>query len=234
MFPKLLAAALLLIATPTVAAVDLLGRCDQTTGEFQFTVVVVNDLLDADTVGTSIVLEQTLAGSCDKPILAPIPDLPVPAFRQEATYTFTLDAPWPQRTWRYRAMLRHPDGQIETLGSFGEITPLVALSWGPSPAVRGTLEADATGPWFHIVPCVQDCGHWLCYQNLDLSGIPAAQYEAYLHSAEPVDVQGELLTTAASGEACLHVTVVEPAKGDPCASMPVATSTWGSLKSTFR
>jgi hypothetical protein len=231
---KLLAAALLLIATPTWALVDLLGRCDQTTGEFQFTVIVVNDLLDGDTVGTSIVLEQTLAGSCDKPVLAPIPDLPLPAFLQEATYTFALGAPWPQRTWRYQAMLRHPDGQVEPLGPFGEVTPVVALSWGAAPAVRGTLEADATGPWFHIVPCVQDCGHWLCYENLDLSRIHTAQYEAYLRSGEPVDVHGEFLVTAASGGACLYVTAVEPAKGDPCAAIPVATSSWGSLKSSYR
>jgi hypothetical protein len=197
-------------------------------------VVVVNDLVDGDTAGVSIVLEQTLAGSCDKPVLAPVPDLPLPAFRQEATYDFAMGAPWPQCTWRYQAMLRRADGQVEPLGPFAGITPVVALSWGASPAVRGILEADATGPYFHVVPCVQDCGQWLCYENLDLTRIHTAQYESFLRSGEPVDVHGDLLVTAASGGACLFVTAVEPAKGDPCASIPVATTSWGSVKATYR
>lgn len=234
MFQRFLAAALLLVATPIFAAVDLSGRCDQADGTFEFTVTVANDFLAGDVTGIGVVLEQTLAGSCDKPTLAPGPELPLPAFGQEATYTFTLGAPWPERTWRYQAMLRDPAGDLEPLGPFAGVMPVVSLAWGASPAVRGTLEADATGPYFHIVPCVQDCGQWLCYENLDLSRINPAQYEAYLRSGEPVDVHGDILNTAASGGPCLFATLVEPARGDPCAAIPVSKSSWGSLKSSYR
>lgn len=234
MIHRFLAAALLLAATPSLAVVDLAGSCDQGTGEFRFTVTVVNDLVAGDTTGYSIVLEQTLAGSCEKPILAPIPDLPLPAHLQDASYVVTMGAPWPDRTWRYQAMLRHPDGQVEPLGPFAGITPMIALAWGDSPAVRGMLEMDASGTYYHIVPCVQDCGHWLCYENIDLSRIHPAQFEGFLKSGEPVDVHGEFLATGASGGACLYGTKVEASRGDPCVSIPVEATSWGSLKSTYR
>jgi len=234
LFQRLLAAALLSVATPAFAAVDLAGSCDQGTGTFAFTLTVANDFFAGDVAGTSVVLEQTLAGSCDKPTQAPTGDLPLPAFGQEATYTVTMGAPWPERTWRYQAMLRDPAGQLSPLGPFGDVMPVVSLAWGASPAVRGRLAADATGPYFHIIPCVQDCGQWLCYGNLDLSRIHPAQYEDYLRSGEPVDVHGDLLNTSASGGPCLYATLVEPARGDPCAAIPVASTSWGSLKSSYR
>lgn len=235
MFKKiLLAAAVLLTASPAAAVVDLLGSCDQATGTFAFNVVVVNDLVAGDTTGYAIVLEQLLAGSCDKPTVAPLPDLPLPAFQQEATYHVTMGAPFPQRTWRYQAALRSPDGHIEPLGPFGNATPVVALSWGDAPAVRGILEADATGPYFHIIACVQDCGQWLCYQDIDLSKIHPAQYEQFLRSGEPVDVLGDLLAGGTTGGACLYASVIEPARGDPCASIGTAPLSWGSLKASYR
>jgi hypothetical protein len=234
LFQKFLAAALLLSATPVFATVDLSGSCDQGTGMFAFTVTVANDFFAGDVSGTTIVLEQTLAGSCDKPALAIIPDLPLPAFGQEATYAIAMGAPWPERTWRYQAMLRDPAGDLAPLGPFAGVLPVVSLAWGASPAVRGMLEADPSGPYFHIVPCVQDCGQWLCYENIDLSRIHPAQYEEYLRSGEPVDVHGDILNTAAAGGPCLYATLVEAARGDPCAAIPVSTTSWGSLKSSYR
>lgn len=233
-FKALIVAAAFLAAGPASALVDLQGVCNQATGEFSFTVVVVNDLVNGDTAGYGIVLEQTLAGSCDRPTLANLPPLALPAWQQEAVYEVTLGAPWPERTWLYRAALRHPDGDLELLGPFGDVTPIVSLAWGRSPAVRGVLEADATGTRFHIVPCVQDCGQWLCYQDLDFSRIHPSLYEPYLRSGEAVDVYGDLLAYVPVGGACLYVSEVEPARGDPCAAVPVEGTSWGALKSAYR
>lgn len=229
----LLAAALLAGASPAAAVVDLLGSCDQDTGDFRFTVVVVNDLL-ADPTGAEIVLQQLLAGSCDHPTVAEVAAMPLPDFAQEAAFERTLACPWPERTWRYQAALRHADGQVEPLGPFGDVTPVVALSWGVAPAVRGVLEQDATGPWFHIVACDQDCGHWLCYDGLDLSRISPAQYEPFLRSGEPVDVLGVLQANVPAGAPKLAATLVEAARGDPCAAVPVVAQSWGSLKAAYR
>lgn len=235
LFKKLfLAAALLCAASPSGAVVDLLGTCDQGDGTFSFTVVVVNDLVPGDPTGYDIVLEQTLAGSCDKPTLAPLPAMPLPGFQQEATFQVSMGAPYPERTWRYQAALRSPDGHVELLGPFGDVTPVVALSWGAAPAVRGILEADATGPYFHIIACVQDCGQWLCYQDIDLSKISPAQYEQFLRSGEPVDILGDLLANVPPGGPRLYASIVEPARGDPCASIGTAPLSWGSLKAAWR
>lgn len=225
---------LLLAASPAAAVVDLIGQCDLNTGEFRFTVVVVNDLVAGDTAGYEIVLEQTLSGSCDKPSVVALPAMPLPPFQQEATYNVTMGAPWPERTWYYRAALRQPDGNAELLGPFGDVTPQVALSWGAAPAVRGILEADATGTYFHIVACVQDCGRWLCYQDIDLSRIHPAQYEPFLRSGEAVDIHGDLLANVPAGGPCLYASLVEPARGDPCASIPVESTSWGAFKSAYR
>lgn len=224
----------LLAASPALAVVDLLGSCDPSTGVFSFTVVVVNDLLPGDVTGYEVVLEQVLAGSCDKPTVANLPPMPLPAWQQEATYAVQLGAPWPERTWRYQAALRDPSGNHELLGPFGDVTPVVALAWGASPAVRGVLETDATGPYHHVVACVQDCGRWLAYADIDLSRIHPAQYEAFLRSGEAVDIYGELQAAVPAGGPRLSATRVEAARGDPCASIPVAATSWGALKSAYR
>lgn len=233
-FKYLLVAVLFLAAGPASAIVDLQGSCDQGTGVFSFTVVVVNDLEPGDTTGWEIVLEQTLAGSCDKPTVANLPPMPLPQWQQEATYEVSLGSPWADRTWLYRAALRAPDGTLELLGPFGDVTPLVSLAWGRSPAVRGVLEADAAGSRFHVVACAQDCGQWLCYQDIDLSKLSPSEYEAFLRSGEAVDVYGDLLASVPAGGACLYATAVEPARGDPCAPTPIETTSWGALKSAFR
>lgn len=233
-FKLLIVAALLAVAGPASAIVDLQGTCDQATGVFSFTVVVVNDLEPGDTAGWEIVLEQTLAGSCDKPAIAALPPMPLPAWQQEATYEVSLGSPWADRTWLYRAALRAPDGTLELLGPFGDVTPLVSLAWGRSPAVRGVLVADGAGTRFHIVACAQDCGQWLCYQDIDLGKIAPAQYEAFVRSGEAVDVYGDALANVPAGGPCLYATAVEPARGDPCAAVPVETTNWGSFKSSYR
>ncbi len=233
-FKAMFVAAVLAAAGPASALVDLQGACDQTSGAFTFTVVVVNDLVDGDTTGYAIVLEQTLAGSCERPTLAPAPALALPPWQQEAVHEVSFGSPWPERTWLYRAALRHPDGSLELLGPFGDVTPIVSLAWGTAPAVRGVLEADATGTRYHIVPCVQDCGQWLCYQDLDLSRIHPSQYEPLVRSGEAVDVYGDILALVPAGGACLYATAVEPARGDPCAPVPVESLSWGSFKSTYR
>lgn len=233
-YKALIVAVLLAAAGPASALVDLQGTCDQATGTFTFTVVVINDLVDGDTTGYAIVLEQTLAGSCDKPSLAALPPLALPAWQQEAVYEVSTGSPWPERTWLYRAALRHPDGELELLGPFGDVTPIVSLAWGRSPAVRGVLEADATGSRFHIVPCEQDCGQWLCYQDLDLTRIHPSLYEPHIRSGEAVDIYGDLLANVPEGGACLYATSVEPARGDPCAAVPVEAMSWGAVKSTYR
>ena len=229
----IMAAALLACAAPALAVVDLLGSCDPGDGTFHFTVVVVNDLA-ADPAGYEIVLQQVLAGSCDRPALAGVAAMPLPDFQQEATFERALPCPWPERTWRYQAALRHPDGQVELLGPFGDVTPVVALSWGDAPAVRGVLEQDATGPYFHVVACELDCGQWLCYDGLDLSRISPAQYEPFLRSGEAVDVLGLLQASVPAGAPKLYASRVEAARGDPCASVPVAAESWGSLKAAYR
>ncbi|MBK7045785.1 MAG: hypothetical protein IPH48_04520 [bacterium] len=235
MFKKfLMAAALLLAASPAAAVVDLLASCDQATGTFEFTIVVVNDLVAGDPAGYEIVLEQTLAGSCDKPTLASLPTMPLPAWQQEATYTVSLAAPWPERTWHYRAALRQSDGSVELLGPFGNVTPVAALAWGTAPAVRGVLMADDTGPFHHVVACVQDCGRWLSYDAIDLSRIHPAQYEPFLRSGEAVDIYGELQASVPVGGPRLYATAVEPSRGDPCAPTPTSATSWGSLKSAYR
>lgn len=228
-----MAAALLACAMPAPAVVDLLGGCDQGDGSFHFTVVVVNDLVN-DPTGYEIVLEQVLAGSCDHPSVAALTAMPLPDFQQEATFERALACPWPERTWRFQAALRHPDGSVELLGPFGDVTPVVALAWGDAPAVRGALEQDATGPYFHIVACDLDCGQWLCYDGLDLSRISPAEYETFLRSGEAVDVHGLLQAGVPSGGPKLYATRVEAARGDPCAPTPVTNATWGTLKAGYR
>lgn len=105
-------------ATPAFGFVQLSGQCDVGSGEFQFNLTVLNQWAETDHEAYSIVLEQTLVGSCEKPVLAATPSLPLPPYHEEVVYVFAVPSPYPQRVFLYEAKLRHPDGTLEELGSF--------------------------------------------------------------------------------------------------------------------
>jgi hypothetical protein len=100
-------------------------------------------------------------------------------------------------------------------------------------AVRGYLRDSGDG-LFHVEPCPLDCGSWLSYSGIDLAGVDAGEYGAYLGTALAVDVYGDLAGAPMPGGPYLIGTAVQATPGNDCSPVADEPTSWSSLKAAYR
>lgn len=220
------------LAFPVAAAVTTRIQCNEAQTEFAFDVEIFNQFfIEDDSTGWEVIFEQSRVGGCEEPEI--VMTVPLPEPYEFGFHSFTLPVPASNQYFLYTARMKAPDGTIH------DINTIRPPSWTPAScgeavAVRGYLvDADYLG-FLNVLPCPDSCETWLCPSWVDLSQVPAEQWQPFVGTGIPMDIYGEAVLYPMSGSPCLNGYAVQPTPEELCA--PVATDyrSWGSLKVLYR
>jgi hypothetical protein len=216
------------------AVVTVRPECNGGGASFDVTVAVFNQYVEGDPTGYEIVLEQSWVGACETPTVVETAPMPLPGFAQEETYVVNIPAPALAQAFLYTPRLKHPAGSLEAIPlRYGDVNSVGTVSCQTAPALRGYLRDSGNG-YFHVEPCAADCGSWLCYQLLDLTGVTEGDYLPFVGTNTAVDIVGDLVGAPMPGDPCLVATGVLPSPGGDCAVVREGVDSWGALKATYR
>jgi hypothetical protein len=222
---------LLVLSFPAVAAVTMNIQCNEAQTEFSFDVEIFNQFyIDEDSTDWEVLFEQSWVGGCEEPEI--VMSVPLPDPLAFGYHSFTLPVPATNQNFLYRAKMRAPDGTIH------EILTMRPPSWTPAScgeavAVRGYLEdADYLG-YLNVLPCPDSCETWLCPYGVDLSQVPAEQWQPFVGTNIPMDVYGHAVLYPMAGSPCLLGIEVRPTPQELCAPVASDKRTWGSLKAGY-
>jgi len=227
-------AATLAAAAPAPASVTIRSTCDPAGPSFVLTVDVFNQWVEGEVTGYEIVLEESWVGACEPAALLATSPMPLPAFTAEAQYVVTVPAPALAQEFLFTPRLKQPDGTIVAIPlRYGDALAVGVAECFPGPAVRGYLRT-GTWPGYAIEACSADCGSWLCYDHIDLSGVDPAAWQPYLDTAFAVDVYGTFNLAPMPGDVCLSATSVVARPSNDCGVVLDETGSWSGLKATYR
>ncbi len=230
----MLLAATLAAAGPAGAIVTIRSTCDPAGPSFILTVDVFNQYVEGDVTGYAIVLEETWVGACEPAALVATSPMPLPAFTAEAQYVVTVPAPALAQKFLFTPRLQQPDGSIAAIPlQYGDALALGVAECFDGPAVRGYLRTGSF-PGYAVEACSADCGSWLCYEHIDLSGVDPVQWQPYLDTAFAVDVYGDFHLAPMPGDFCLFATSVVARPFNDCGVVPDENESWSGLKALYR
>lgn len=224
--------ALLVLALPASAAVYMDIQCDEARSEFTFNVEIFNQFyIEEDATGWEVLFEQSKVGTCDEPV--EVMAVPLPDPLGWGFHTFTLPVPEANQYFKFTAKMRAPDGAIHPIITMRPPSFAFA-SCGEAVAVRGYLEdADYQG-YLNVLPCPDSCETWVCAEGVDVSQVPAEQWQPFVGTGIPVEVFGQFVMYPMAGSPCLMGTGVRPIAEEACGPVATDRRTWGSLKAGYR
>lgn len=228
----LIAVYVLFVAAPASAIIEWDIQCDAAQTHFEVTVDIFNQYVqEGDVTGYELLFEQSAVGTCDAPEIFMTVPLHTPLTWTQ--YSFTRPVPEINRYFRFRVLMRLPDGTVLDVGFPGAPSWNVA-SCGEAVAVRGYLvDADYLG-YFNVLPCPDSCETWLCPYYVDLSQVPPEQWEPFVGTNIPMDIYGQAVLYPMAGSPCLNGFEVRPTAEGICSPVATDQRTWGGLKAIFR
>lgn len=222
------------VPVPVAADVTVSPTCGDDGQSFEITVTVVNDFRDHDPTGYHFSIFEDWVGHCtsgDGLYSPEVPHMPLPPYGSQASWTFTVPAFTRDRMFLYSPVLWLASGYGTQNPSEHFVSGAAAC--GNGTAVRGYLRDSGDG-LFHVQACVADCGSWLCYDRIDLTGLDISTYEAHVGTDLPIDIEGYQPGAGSPGGVCLVATALQPSPGGECRPVPDQGLSWGALKSAYR
>ena len=163
-----------LFVTPVYSNVDWDVQCNGAQTDFEGTVGIFNQYIqEGDVTGYELLFEQFAIGTCESPEV--FMTVPLHAPLTYAQHTISRPVPETNQYYRFRVLLRHPDGTVQDVGFSGAPSWVVA-SCGEAVAIRGYLVQVDEYDIAEIQPCPDSCDTWPCVQGIDLSMVPDEEW----------------------------------------------------------
>ena len=228
----LIAVSVLLLAAPAFAIIEWDIQCDATQANFEVTLDIFNQYVqEGDVTGYELLFEQSAVGTCDAPEV--FMTVPLHAPLTWTQYSFTRPVPEINRYFRFRVLMKWPDGTVLDVGFPGAPSWNVA-SCGEAVAARGYLTNANEFGAVEVLPCPGSCDTWPCTWSVNLSQIPEEQWLPLVGTDIPVDIYGHFLLYPMPGDSCLMGEYWLPTASEDCGPVAVEGESWGGLKARYR
>ena len=229
----LIAALVLLYVAPAYPGVTWDVQCNDAQTFFEGTVTVFNQyVVEGDVTGYELLFEQFATGTCESPEI--FMTAPLHASLTEAQFSIHRPVPETNQYYRFRVLLRSPDGAVIDVGFPGSPSWNVA-SCGEAVAARGFLvNVDDYGV-AELQLCPDSCDTWPCGGwGIDLSMIPEEQWMPLIGTEISVEIYGFFVLYPMAGSPCMFGESLLPTTGGDCGSVAVDRELWGSVKARYR
>lgn len=228
----ILVASLVALSGVASASIEWDVRCDAARAQFEISVGIFNQYVqEGDVAGYELLFEQSAIGTCEaaeifatRPLHAPL---------TYADYSFTRPAPEANRYYRFRVLMRRPDGTVYDVG-FPAAPSWFAASCGEAVAARGMLTGVDDFGYATVELCAGSCPTWPCTSAVSMVEIPEEQWLPLVGSGIPVDLHGRYHLYPMPGGPCLSAESLVLTSSADCAPIPVQGATWGGLKGRYR
>jgi hypothetical protein len=228
----LIAMSVLFVSTPASASIEWDIQCDAAQTNFEVTLDIFNQYVqEGDVTGYELLFEQSAVGTCDAPEV--FMTVPLHSPLTYAQYSFTRPVPEMNRYYRFRVLMKWPDGTVLDVGFPGAPSWNVA-SCGEAVAARGYLANPNEYGDVELFPCPNSCGTWPCTMAVNMSQIPEEQWMPLVGTNIPVDIYGRFVRYPMPGGPCLVGEDWLPTSSEDCGPVAVEGESWGSLKARYR
>ena len=220
------------LVAPAHAYVEWDIHCNGAQTDFEGTVGIFNQYVqEGDVTGYELLFEQLAVGTCEPPEI--FMSVPLHAPLSYAQYPISRPVPEPNQFYRFRVLMRYPDGAVQDVGFPGAPSWNV-VSCGEAVAARGFLASVDQYGVVELQPCPNSCDTWPCVGGIDLSMVPEEQWLPFVGTDVAFDIYGPYVLYPMAGSPCMYGESLLQTAGGVCGPVSVEMGSWGSLKARFR
>lgn len=222
----------LLLVVPAYSNVEWDVQCDGAQASFEGTVRVFNQYVqEGDVTGYELLFEQFAIGTCQSPEI--FMTVPLHAPLTYAQYSISRPVPEANQYYRFRVLMRRPDGTVQDVG-FPLAPSWNVASCGEAVAARGSIVSVDEYGTAELQSCPGSCDTWPCGWSIDLSMVPEGQWMHLVGTGIPVDIYGSFVLYPMAGSPCLYGESLLPTSSEDCAPVALESETWSNLKARYR
>jgi len=189
---------------------------------------------------TGLVVQRWTVGVCDDwTTVTPEPWRREAPPRQYSVSEYSLLSPVPgeNRCYGYAVKAMDADGQLHAICGLGDM-PFDYVSCGLAIVARGFLILymdNLEGPP-RLVACTEDCWQTAGW-DIDFGAVDPATYSSYVSlfvPGIPVDIYGRIEVSGMIPNMWIVASQVLPSPSGLCGPLPVKSTSWGQVKTSYR
>jgi hypothetical protein len=227
----LIAVLVLFFVAPAHSYVEWDIHCSGAQTDFEGTVGVFNQYVEGDVTGYELLFEQLAIGTCETPEV--FLTVPLHASLSYAQYSISRPVLEANQYYRFRVLLRNPDGMVQDVGFPGAPSWNV-VSCGEAVAARGFLVSVDEYGVADLEPCPGSCDTWSCVGGIDLSMIPEGQWLPLVGTEIAIDIYGSYVLYPMAGSPCMYGESLIPTTSEVCGPVSVESESWSGVKARYR